>query len=206
MKVRASQELFAHWNERRGLRRAPDRGDIDPAAIRNVLGDTFILANDGRGTYAFRIAGTRLCALFGRELKGRSFCELWDAAQRASIGNLLTIIGHEQSGVVAGVTAHIGNGESDPFELLLLPLRHGGRPDQRVLGALTPITPVRWLGARQIETLVIAALRHLDVAPPMLRALPAYSPPGRHRRGLMVYDGGLSRSDKGAKFTVVPTD
>src|SRR5205085_5611280 len=50
MKLSSSRDLFAHWNERRGKRMAPERGDIEPAAIRKVLGDTFILgAEPGAG-------------------------------------------------------------------------------------------------------------------------------------------------------------
>src|SRR3979411_214660 len=51
-------------------RRAPERGDIEPGAIRNVLGDSFIIAYDPEADHPFRLAGTRVCALFGRELKG----------------------------------------------------------------------------------------------------------------------------------------
>ena len=58
-------------------RLAPERADIEPGAIRQVLGDTFVLEVDGRASHPFRIAGTRLCALFGRELKGESFIKLW---------------------------------------------------------------------------------------------------------------------------------
>ena len=36
MKHASIRELFAYWNLRRGARRAPDRGDIDPAVIRSV--------------------------------------------------------------------------------------------------------------------------------------------------------------------------
>ena len=43
MKHPSNRELFEYWNERRGTRLAPERADIDPAAIRKVLGDTFVL-------------------------------------------------------------------------------------------------------------------------------------------------------------------
>ena len=43
MKHPSNRELFDYWNERRGERLAPERADIEPAAIRHVLGDTFVL-------------------------------------------------------------------------------------------------------------------------------------------------------------------
>ena len=73
MKHPSNRELFAYWNERRGERLAPERADIEPAAIRHVLGDTFVIEMCGSESHLFRIAGTRLCALFGRELKAENF-------------------------------------------------------------------------------------------------------------------------------------
>jgi hypothetical protein len=77
MKHPSNRELFDYWNERRGERLAPERADIEPAAIRHVLGDTFVIEMSGSDSHQFRIAGTRLCALFGRELKAESFLKLW---------------------------------------------------------------------------------------------------------------------------------
>ena len=63
------------------------RAEIDPAAIRHALGDIFMLAADFVDGIRFRLAGTRVCALFGRELKGERFNALWSEASRAQIAN-----------------------------------------------------------------------------------------------------------------------
>jgi len=60
MKHPSNRDLFAYWNERRGARPAPERADIEPAAIRHVLGDTFVLEIDRATQHPFRLAGTRL--------------------------------------------------------------------------------------------------------------------------------------------------
>ena len=73
MKHASIRELFEYWNERRGRRRRPTERDIEPGAIRRVLADTFILAFDAAAGHPFRIAGTRVCAAFGRELKSEAF-------------------------------------------------------------------------------------------------------------------------------------
>ena len=70
MKHPSNRQLFEYWTKRRGRRSAPERGEIEPGAIRHVLADTFILAFETGAGHPFRIAGTRVCALFGRELKG----------------------------------------------------------------------------------------------------------------------------------------
>ena len=85
MKHAASRELYAYWQERRGPRPAPERAEIEPGAIREMLSEAFILALDDAAGYPFRLAGTRVCALFGRELKGESFVGLWAETSRPTI-------------------------------------------------------------------------------------------------------------------------
>ena len=58
MKHPSIRELFDYWNERRGGRDMPERADIEPAAIRRVLADTFILSFEPAAGHPFRIAGT----------------------------------------------------------------------------------------------------------------------------------------------------
>src|SRR5436190_23143037 len=76
MKHATTREVFAYWDNCRGGRLAPDRSDIEPGAIRNVLSDTFILTSDHKAGHPFRLAGTRLCAVMGCDLKGEPFADL----------------------------------------------------------------------------------------------------------------------------------
>ena len=77
MKLDGSIALFQYWNRLRDGRPAPKRTEIEPADIKTLLADTFILEKDARGEAVFRLAGTRLCAIYGRELKGFAFASLW---------------------------------------------------------------------------------------------------------------------------------
>jgi hypothetical protein len=88
VKHTSTRLLFDYWNRQRGERSAPTRSEIDPAAIRHVLGDTFMLAADFIDAIRFRLAGTRVCALFGREIKGEGFCALWSGASSAQIATV----------------------------------------------------------------------------------------------------------------------
>jgi hypothetical protein len=65
MKHPSIRRLFDYWNERRGARLLPRREDIEPEAIRCVLADTFILSFAPTVGHPIRVAGTRVCALFG---------------------------------------------------------------------------------------------------------------------------------------------
>jgi hypothetical protein len=101
MKHAASRELYAYWEERRGRRAAPERAEIEPGAIRGALSDAFILSLDAARGHPVRLAGTRVCALFGRELRGEPFLRLWAADSRTIIAGLLAILGDERIGTVA---------------------------------------------------------------------------------------------------------
>src|SRR5205823_2879064 len=129
----STRQLFDYWNERRGRRSVPERGEIDPNGIRGVLADTFILTFEPRAGHPFRIAGTRVCALFGRELKGEAFLDLWSREARHELQNLLAIIAGEAVGVVASAeqiaATRLDIAATTKLELLLLPLGYHGRTD-----------------------------------------------------------------------------
>jgi hypothetical protein len=187
MKHAASRDLYAYWQERRGNRQAPERAEIEPGAIRQVLSDSFILALDRATGHPFRLAGTRVCALFGRELKGEPFIGLWAAASQPVVAGLLAILDHERVGTVAGVTAQNGDGEAVEMELLLLPLS-ATRPNlARTIGILAPLNVPQWLGASPIGALTIGSRRHVG-ASIETRMLPRFMAP--RRRELVVHQGG----------------
>jgi hypothetical protein len=192
MKHPSIRELFDYWNERRGERLAPERADIDPGAIRKVLGDTFVLDAAPGGNMPFRIAGTRLCAMFGRELKGEGFLKLWQRPGQTAIRELIAVVAEEKTGVVASVTGSTSDATLLPvnLELMLLPLAFQSRSEARVMGALAPLAAPYWLGAKAVGPLTLGMFRHVgaaveEIAAPRLRAAA-----GRIRHGLTVYDGG----------------
>ena len=198
MKHPSTRELFAYWDRCRGERAAPERADIEPGAIRHVLADTFILSFDRLGGHPFRLAGTRICALFTRELKDEPFMALWEGADRRAFSNLLTVLADETTGFVASVTGETADGLATDLELLLLPLAHRGRPASRLLGALAPAASPYWLGVKTVRTLTLGTFRHVGpqvdrVAAPQLvpssknPAGPAF---GRRKHSLTIYQGG----------------
>jgi hypothetical protein len=193
MKHAASRELYAYWEERRGERPAPERADIEPGAIRTALSDTFILeldADDRQGLrHVFRLAGTRVCALFDRELKGESFVDLWALGSRTAVTDLLAISTDESVGTVAGVSAHGASGEAIDLEILLLPLGMRRPRLARIIGVLAPLKPPVWLGASPIGALTLGSRRHVGVTAKTTRLLPRFMAP---RRGLVVHQGGRS--------------
>ena len=194
MKHSSIRGLFDYWNARRGERAAPERADIEPGAIRHVLADTFILAFDPHAGHPFRIAGTRVCALLGRELKGAVFLDLWTGKNRDLMRDLIGVVSHELIGAVAGAAGASVDGDTLDLELLILPLSHLGRPNARILGALTPTAVPSWLGTSALGGLRLGTPRYLGpaVTPDFTPRLVPSLPNRRARHGLVVYDGGLA--------------
>jgi hypothetical protein len=193
MKHSSSRQLYTYWEKQRGTRPAPDRADIDPASIRHALGDIFILAADFVDEQRYRLAGTRICALFGRELKGESFSASWTANSRDQMAEMLTELTNEHAGFVAGVTARNADGAATELELLLLPLAHRGHARVRAIGVLAATDLPYWVGDRPITELALGTVRHIgaETGRPPLRTFTSGKAGGQLRRGFMVYQGGL---------------
>jgi len=198
MKHPSSRALFAYWDAQRGLRAAPERADIDPAAIRHVLADTFVLAADFAGASRFRLAGTKVCSLFMRELKDQPFLGLWSEASRTSMQELTEIVEQETLGVVAGASGVTAQGDAIELELLLLPLSRRGHARVRAIGVLAPLTLPYWLGSHPVQELRLGARRHVGrgVDGGIEAPLTAPPPGGRPRRRFVVYEGGRGHADR----------
>lgn len=191
MKHPATKELFAYWDTRRRARGVPDRIDIEPGEIRRILGDTFILSCDSARGYPFRLAGTRVCAMFARELKDQPFAALWDAHVSATIAELLTVLVDEHIGVVASAEGQTPQGILQ-LEMLLLPLRHRNQPSARLIGSLVPAVVPYWLGVAPVETLLITSYRYVGM-PSDREPWPRFQPgnaTGRRQHNLVVHQGG----------------
>lgn len=213
MKLEGSIALFQYWNRLRNGRPAPRRTEIEPADIKSLLADTFILERDTRGEAIFRLAGTRLCATYGRELKGYSFPLIWARRDQRMISRLAYGTFHDKSVVVVTFDGVTAGGRSAAFEMILLPLE-GGMGSPRSLGAVTPSEKPFWLGADPIVEGRVDSLRVVDPErePMFLSSRPAVAVPslapgdgqlldgsaeaaegGRRIRHLVVFNGGRDR-------------
>ena len=209
MNQNGSITLFHYWNRLRDRRPAPRRSEVEPADIKTLLADTFILERDTRGEAVFRLAGTRLCAGYGRELKGFSFPSLWREKDQRLVTRLIHGVFEQKSVVLITYEGFSRNGRSNRFELLALPL-DGGVENPRCLGVVSAVEKPFWLGADPITDALIDAIRVIDpdkepmflknrpeisvpsLAPTELEAPETISALGRSRRirHLVVFEGG----------------
>jgi hypothetical protein len=197
MRQSVTKELYAYWSRLKGARSAPDRTDIDPAAIRHVLADTFIVEIDQACAFPIRLSGTRLNALWLDDQKGRSFLDLWRMEDRRNVAAAVLTVIDGVAPIVAGARAAASRGGPLELELLLLPLRHFGKTHSRLLGSLAPVYHPEWLGRTPTLPLELVSLRVLDTAAETLSSVrqSTFSTPraAGQRPQLVVYEGGKPR-------------
>jgi hypothetical protein len=174
-----TQELYDYWNGRRGAEAMPERGDIDPAAIRRILANSFVLAIDQGQSPRFRVAGTKVCELFGRELRGADFIGLWGQEAAQQMRDFIALVAGEAIGILAGATLEAGDGLVCPLELLVLPLSHQGKGGQRMLGSLVALEQPFWLGTRPAQLLDLGVVKFVGAdiyAPPQPASASSFAP------------------------------
>jgi hypothetical protein len=192
MKHASTRELFDYWNRRRGRRLVAARSDIVPTDIRDVLPDAFMLSADFTDEIRFRLAGTRVCALFARELKGESFKGLWANTSQDQVDTILSSVTDENEALVAGVLGRTEDRAEVELELLLLPLARHERTRIRALGIIAPLTHPYWLRERPLTDLDVRTLRNIAVEQSFATAtyFQARQEEPRTRHGFLVYRGG----------------
>lgn len=159
MQKTSTKTLYNYWNGLRGARSAPDRRDIDPTRIKGALANTFILELNAENEFAFRLAGSHLCTAYCRELKGRSFTRLWHARDRDAMETLVRAVTEDHAVALITFQGTTPIHTKTTFETILLPVRHNGSTQSRLLGAMTAIDSPYWLGVQPIMEQRITGLR-----------------------------------------------
>lgn len=162
MRSRTTMELFRYWNTVRGDRDLPRRDEIAPAEIRSLLPELFILQRQADGAIRFRLAGTRLCTMFGGELRDQQFAVLWQQAEKAEITRIAERVMTQCAPVLISACGETAVGETLDLELLLTPLASADGHNDRVLAVLSPLSCPPWLHMTPIARLVASGLRILD--------------------------------------------
>ena len=213
MRHKETKALHAYWVElmretrARDLHAAPPlprRDDVQPSAIRDLLGDVFLL--DGEEGHArYRLAGSRLCALYGRELRDTPFVHAWSGRDRATTRSWSQTFGADVCVILISSLGTTQGGRSLPLETLLLPLDHGGRSDVRGLGITTPGGRSSWIGMDPVRSQDVRSVRIMRpwqddafrgdypvVAPFPSARVDRRLQAGRQVGHLRVLDGGLA--------------
>lgn len=204
MQNTTSQLLYKYWNEIRGTRMAPRRFEIEPARLAAILPETFVVECEAGEGHRFRLAGTRVTEKLGFELRGRDFCDLFDAKEPQDFKLFLDSI--TEQGAVGVITLDMptASKRSARFELIVLPLIHTEDRITRLLGAISTCNHEPWLGSepllpgRVIEKGIIwpdgrphaVAERMVQPTSPFKQDFTLSRIVRSRRRLFRVYDGG----------------
>jgi hypothetical protein len=204
MKHNTTRALYAYWDSVRGRRLAPKRFEIDPSKISALLPYTFILERRDAETFSFRLAGTRMCDIFGHELRGTNFLDGWDTIDRLPLLRQFSTLTRQGTAGVVGVEVAAAGEENVECEIVLLPLRHTRDTIDRVVGAFSPLQSPAWLGEKPLVSKHVSASEIIWPSRGPVEAIsrpteppPALAPPlssrlvRSERRQFRVFDGGL---------------
>lgn len=173
MRNAVSRELHAYWKALKEGRPAPERNEIDPAAIRTILADTFVLEFNVENGFPFRISGSRINALFRSELRGQSFLKLWRETDRREIESILKRVADKAQPCLLGGEARPSGMTSLPIEVTLLPLFHHGAAHSRILGSVSAGDGAEWFGLIGAGPATLTSVNTLDPEAPRQGARPA---------------------------------
>lgn len=161
MKTQGTIDLFMYWNRIRGDLLTPPRSKVEPSDIRGVLPYTFILQNSDINKISFRLAGTRLCALSGGELRHKAFDTVFNERDHLLIGKLVESCRRDKLVVSLSLEGVTLRRRKFAFDMVLLPLAqeegHG-----LILGCIQSESFGQWLGRDHIDNFSVTSLRMVD--------------------------------------------
>ena len=133
------RRMYAYWHEKRGSRRLPSRGDIDPTEIPRLLPNLLIseyVAEGDRGRWRYRLAGTAVAAAFGRNPTGRFVDELTKGDYREFIERIHGMVRAEQRALFCASEYTGARNLLMSAKRLLLPLTTDGRHVDQIISLL----------------------------------------------------------------------
>ncbi len=188
-----SRQLFCYWERIRGEASAAPRSAIDLKDITRIVPWLALLEPaPGNHSFLWRLAGTGICRLWGRELTGREVTENWRSNNRDCLMKALTGVVTAHQPFVARFVARSLDGDEVGIEVLALPVAKDGRREPQVLACLMPFREPAWSGESPLMSFALSSLRVIWTEPLPDAETRTLLPQGRPRGFLRVINGGLA--------------
>ncbi len=140
MRHKHSEMMLSYWAGLRGARgQAPRREDVSPRAFKRALPDVFLIERMDRHTFAFRLAGTRVCAIYGRELRDHNFISLWPATDQNAVKAVIERALKTATPAVFTAIVETLDRRQAEAEILLMPLADDNGQVTRLLGSFVTV-------------------------------------------------------------------
>ena len=132
-----SRRLFAHWEMLRAARAYPKREEFTFAPVTDLMPDMLVLERDpAKGGYRFRLAGSRVCELFGRNLTTRDALSGWDAFDASILSNHFELALESFQPVLARMRLISDLGLVFTAELIAMPIQARESNSVQLIGGL----------------------------------------------------------------------
>jgi hypothetical protein len=147
------KQLHTFWECKRGARPAPTRPEIEPAEIVQLLPHVFLIEAVGAPPrFRYRLIGTAVVALTGRDLTGHFVDENLEPAKFAALVEpYAAVIRQAQPVAKKGPTIWIEKRETLEVEVLLLPIANAQDEIALILGSVVNLGDERVNVLRQAE-------------------------------------------------------
>lgn len=182
--------LLGQWLELKAGRAAPSRADLDLRQMRRQAPWLFILEPAGEGAgFAYRLAGTALCAFLRKEMTGQDVLAGWGRFERSALARALGTVTSRLQPAHFRIRFLTDRGQRIGADMLALPMMARDGKSVHVLGGLFPHgNPEIWSYDR-LSPADLAGVRLFDGKPEPAGSRAAAQAPRKFR----LISGGLDR-------------
>ena len=157
-----SRALFRFWESARGEMAAAKKQDLDLKEIAHILPYLCILERDlHKPAYIWRLAGTGICQLFGKELTGQSVLEDWPDFEKQAMASSFDMVVATMQPAVARFKAVSELGSEIGVEFVSFPIQDSNTGAIQILGATVPFHSPAWLGTQNLVSFELSAMRKI---------------------------------------------
>lgn len=190
-----TRNLYRYWEAIRAESAAPNRDDLDLTQISTIVPNLLMLERDHmRQTYKWRLAGTKICQLYRKELTATDALAGWDSFERDTIKKLLDTVVTSLQPCLIRFRLTTTTDQVIGAEMIGMPLhaRNGSR--FHVFGGIFPFRDAASIGYDGIKQMELSGARTIwtDHLPgdKLLAGMPNSS---KAMAGLRLIQGGRDR-------------
>lgn len=187
-----SRALFRYWEAVRGEMSAPPRDWLDLQKIRTLVPYLFMIERKPGKGFIWRLAGTRVCELWGMELTGKPALAQGDRFERETVNRLLDGVVDTHQPFVLRFRLNSASGLNVAAEFVGVPLRARHGEATYVFGVIMPFREVSWPRHDRITTFELSAARTIWTEPvPGARIIPPARPASANSaQAFQIINGG----------------
>jgi len=170
-----SRQFLSLWQQWRGSRRLPERGDIDWAGLGELREHAMLVDARGHDMVHVTYAGARLAQYCGFDPTGYNYLDFTMAENRSWRAHLTLAQLAQPCGYLLYYTLRFGDGRVLPLECTGVPLNRDGRDEPTlILSCAVPLARMEPIGPADPDSYLIGeGMRFLDIGFGLPKMVPA---------------------------------